>query len=120
VSQRAKEVMEDGGWDMLEENSLIIIALVVEILTAIVFLVSVIFIALTFSSNRKFHKQRLFNEVASNERTLKIKLNEYYQKNNGAPQFPKAIFVIFAEIIKNCFCSPKGCGLFKQKALFIK
>ncbi len=72
--------MEDGGEAMLEEINLTLATLIVEIITAIIFFISIIFILLTFRSNRKFHRQRLLNNIVSEERKLKIKLNEYQEK----------------------------------------
>lgn len=59
-----------------EDNTIIMI----EIFTALIFLVSVILIFITLRDNRNFHKQRLVGNLVSEEWKLKIKLNEYIEK----------------------------------------
>jgi len=57
---------------MLEQNKILIITLIIKTLTSIFFLILVIFIITTFRSNKKFHKQQLFNDVVSREQKLKL------------------------------------------------
>lgn len=51
-----------------------------DILSLIVFISSVVIAYFILKNNRLFHKQKMLNDLVSNERDLRIRLNEYQDK----------------------------------------
>lgn len=65
---------------MLEGVEANFLSFAISVFSFVVFSISVIIVYLTFRDNRRFHVQKMLNEIVSEERKLKIKLNEYQEK----------------------------------------
>jgi len=71
-----------------------VIIIIVQSITAIIMLISVILIYKTIKTNKDINQKILFNEIVKQERELRIKLNEYREEI----QVRKANFKDFSEI----------------------
>ncbi|MDA3836249.1 MAG: hypothetical protein PF542_01365 [Nanoarchaeota archaeon] len=75
---------------MLGELETSALSLVISVFSFIIFSISVLIVYMTFRNNERFHRQKMLNEIVSEERRLKIKLNEYQEKIRKASS-PKEV-----------------------------